>query len=778
MNPTATSISQSPVLQGKVQATHIAPEKTFQEVMDDNPHIDWVNIAPEQKENATKAYLSKYVEPLPDFQALPDESKNEFYTAFNKKYDVGHVPLNRNINAGQIPLAPAHHDPFTQFSEAVKLGTFGIPEAIWDVETGQVGSPYGAVEGNNAELSSYQNDPGLLGDLYRLRKNPITQGIGNAAGAMRGIGNVAAHVPEGVLSAVPGILSKLPSAAQRAIAATGIFSGAQNASDVARGRQTPLQGIGNTVLDTATAPLGGSSRLKNTAIQGLSGGASGYLSSLIADATSGRPIDFEAAKRAGLEQGAIGAGMGFGLHGGNKPTGAGKEARLPIEAAPSDATVLEGHAQKTVSAPEKTLADFAKEVHQLLSSSNPDDRITGKSLVEDYKARARDKRSRVSPEKIRKPGDTRAKQILAQLEILKEQSRAKQGKPEVNGDEGFQNLVGVIRELRAAGKTKEANLALSKFGNETQAKVMDTVKRTEGQAKSSAKREKAGGQILEGFLSATKEPVKKAGTTQEYRAPGKDEYARMAKEAKVVTGKAQKREKAGGQNARSIKQTAQTARKKGLQVELNYHAEGGESRPRGIGGESGHKKFGAPRVETVVNVDVDAKGNDIIRTIDENGQPRTRHVYHPESGSRITSMKLTEIPAKHEYVTNPDTGKAQVRDIKTGKWVAPKAVESAHYTSDIKKSMDILERVQRGEDVSIDEIMEATVIAAKSKGQPKLSEFGSTVGKMAKQSEVVQKVSKNAAKGKASGKDFENLTGEMKRTSKKGREKIKKGTDC
>ncbi len=308
-------VQQPPqVLQGKATKQVFAGHDTFQSIIDLNPDYDQWSQS-EKDEIAGEFFKEKYrsYEQEPDYQGLR--------TAFNQKYNVGGVPQARDFN--KLPFfspVPGQKDQLSQYIDAAALYTGSVVDPAHDLL-----NPFDRNATQRQEATArtaypgIETDPGFLGNAYRAHQNRYANMAGQAIGAFGTIRNIATRLPEQALSKFP-LLSKLPAAAQNAIASTGLFSGATNAADVIHGKQNIPQAVGNTALDVATAPLGGASRLKNTAIQGASGGASGYLSSLIGDATSGRTLDFEAAKRAALEQAAIGAGMGYGLHGGAPQT--------------------------------------------------------------------------------------------------------------------------------------------------------------------------------------------------------------------------------------------------------------------------------------------------------------------------------------------------------------------------------------------------------------------------------------------------------------------------
>lgn len=129
--------------------------------------------------------------------------------------------------------------------------------------------------------------------------------------------------------------------------------------------------------------------------------------------------------------------------------------------------------------------------------------------------------------------------------------------------------------------------------------------------------------------------------------------------------------------------------------------------PQVVGGESLDKAYGTPRVVSIVEPPSSRlDGSITYKTLDESGIPKTRHVDHPESGSRTLRVELTGEAAKYELAENPETGKLQARHIGSGEFIKPGESKGSAYTSTLRGNAHALvAKIKAGEVLSNDDMM-------------------------------------------------------------------------
>lgn len=668
------SVQNTPVLQGQVKQ-----KVSFDDVIAQNPD-GWAKETPETKNSIADSFFLKHVASQPGFSSESPDTQTEIRTAFNQKYNVGSVAPDFEQRDFFNPKQGVP-DQISDYVNAASLYAGGVLDPANDLL-----NPFwrSASEGNAAlareTYKGIESDPGFLGNAYRFHQNRYANMAGQALGAFGAVRNIATRLPEQALSKLP-ILGRLPAAAQNALAATGIFSGATNAADVAHGKQTPLQAAGNTALDVATAPLGGASRFKNTAIQGASGYASGYLSSLLDDATHGRPLDFERAHRQGGEQGAIGAGMGFGLHSrAARPEQRTIRGRALRETPPVE-RISRG---ETPRAEAKISAKVSREATTLIQMRN---KGMGKEVTQVLNAMSPNMRARVNAEIAAFDKQNEAKQTLGNVRIqqavknLGPERQTKRGEPLPS--EASESLRAAIisrhritpeqrlqRSLQARAELED--IKTQEFGKREQIKTAGALSREKGKtipvnAKAqleTAKQAtvKARTERSQALLEIKKEreamrAAREARNPEAYKAAqSRHDKAQVRKQKAEKILSEQKPEKKPAEKPVSSEEnhaTIEKAIQQGKAIRHEYRAEKAGSREA----STFRQKFDNPYELTEKTILTDMDGNPIltdkgnqmshktqkaqrmidegsaqlatkklVRVVNENGQPTTRHL--------------------------------------------------------------------------------------------------------------------------------------------------------
>lgn len=529
-------------LQGKI---------SFQDVIDQNPE-GWALEAPEFKTKLADQFFAKHVATQPGFDKELPEKQAEIRTQFNKQYGVGQVGLDDNV--ADDPLSKALI-PIQRFGD---LATLGIPARAWDA------AKFGATNAGDqrdAKLKKYEADPGLYGDMYRLSQSGIVKGIGGMGGALKStagiVGNTAKSGIGSLLSTVgtnPALKPWLGTAQKAAYSAGATaYSGISNALSTLQGHQNPLQGLMSTALDVATIPIGGKTRLGNATVQAGAGGAQ----SMLNDVIHGLPVDAQRAIETALTQAGVGAAF---------PESSQQRAKGPQVRRLDSAQYVGVRAPGRPHNVATESAQLSGKVRQVVQA-NVDQAARHKSVTEGQTQKAKlaalkkqyENLSQLANDPATHPNVRKNAQAMQGriLEVHKQASSQYQkdfGKVPAaekrNLDQGpdFTNVVALVKDMRAKGNVKQANRMLDAFTPDSKAKIFDEVHKQEIAEKKAAPKAaakpaapKAGTPVsdvlLDALQKASEKPVYKGQVSTEYRAPGPDEYKRMAKEAAGVKPK-------------------------------------------------------------------------------------------------------------------------------------------------------------------------------------------------------------------------------------------------
>lgn len=526
-----------PPLQGQVTR-----QVSFQEVIDQNPE-GWAKETPEVKNKVADAFFQKHVATQPGFTDEAPEKQNEVRTNFNKQYDVGHVSLSDGFADDPLSktLGPIHR--------AADLATLGIPARAWDAAK-FTGTSAGDIR--DAQLGQYSTDPGMLGDMYRFSTSGIGKGLGSMTGAFKQTGNMVGQTAQsglGTLLSTVGNGSKYIKPwlgdAQKAAFTTAatMYSGLNNATSALRGEQNPLEAATNTVLDTASLPLGGRTRLGNATVQGGVGG----LQSIISDLLHGSPVDVKKAiEEALLQAGVGGAFPEGGKQKGTLVRGVNRAQSVGVRAPGKPHNIQTPNAQKaeqlrqsvqekvtaaanyqsvTQTKTQKAKVDALQKQHDALNHvvNNPYASSKEKQVARTLQAQIRQTHNQLAADYQRQHG-----------------SAPKTEKRVITEQADLSNVVALVKDMRAKGNVKQANRMLDAFHPDTKARIFDEVHKQEKvdkqAVKAAPKKPASGTPVADVLLDALKEATgqKKAGTTNEHVAPGPDPYKRMAQDAKTA----------------------------------------------------------------------------------------------------------------------------------------------------------------------------------------------------------------------------------------------------
>jgi len=345
-----------------------------------------------------------------------------------------------------------------------------------------------------------------------------------------------------------------------------------------------------------------------------------------------------------------------------------------------------------------------------------------KKLLAEEKAAAQ--KQKALQDEIKKTQNLKDKEALqSQKALLKAESKTRQSElKRLKGDIAQRAKAEELETKIRQAQAKSDLSALEKADLENRRRELRQLKgaiqsrESESTAaiKATQKANKDGNTLLGAIEQAAKSPGK-YGTDIEYTSPGKDEYSRMADEAKRQgkQGSPQTDKNAGPRAVKiaEIKAEAQAAVKTGELVEFNYSAEGGRSRvneerivregatkdgrteANQIGGESLDKRQGY-RKEVILETGVTKAGDDFMRTVDADGNISTRIISGRGQKSRVNWLRRTgELPPEG-----------------FGKGEGSRGSTTA-YSSEIKASVNkmksVLERIKKGESVTNAEIIEA-----------------------------------------------------------------------
>lgn len=533
-----------------VQAKIFTGSNTFQDVINKNPDFnDWTPA--EKNEVADMFFKEKYSDFTPQEQV-------EARTIFNKKYNVGHVGLDDNV--ADDPASKA----LIPIQRLGDLATLGIPARAWDAAN--FGGTNAGDE-RDAQLSSYAADPGLYGDLYRASQSGIVKGIGGLAGSLKStagiVGNTAKSGLAGLLSTAgnnPVLKPWLGNAQKAAFTAGGAaYSGISNALATLQGQQNPLEGLLSTGVDVATLPLGGKTRLGNATVQSIAGGAQ----SLLSDAIHGLPLNIQKAIEEALLQGGVGAAFPES-HQQNGPKvrklNSAQSIGIKAPGRPKNVRTQAGQLADVMQSSVQDQLNLAARHQSVTEAKTLKAKID--ALRKQYESLSQTANHPMSPPVVKQNAKAMQARILEvhnqlskqyQQQFGKTPAREKQNLDHAGSD--FQNVVGLVKDMRAKGNVKQANHMLNAFTPETKAKIFDEVHRQE-QAEKKAQPKAAkpaapqkgtpvGDVLLDALKKAAEKPVYKGEVKSEYQAPGADEYTRMARDNGVTKSTIAKAEGGG-----------------------------------------------------------------------------------------------------------------------------------------------------------------------------------------------------------------------------------------
>ena len=515
-------------------AKPISAGVTFNDVISQNPAA-WAAAPPEEKNALADAYFVKHVATQEGFDKLAPEQRLELKTQFNQKYNVG--TTGNNVN------------PFDKVTDIAQIGAESLLDpAIRAITANQI-QPRTQQEALK-RYPGIQTDPGLLGEAYRLHQNPIVQGAGSILGAMGGTAAIASKLPVAAARFAGGVLP------------AGLFSGATNATDALHGNQSPMQAIGNTVMQTAAAPFQRAGRIGNALLQGGVGYVSGAGNTLFNEAMTVQPINWQQANSEGMKQALLGAGIGAALPGA-RPQATVKNPPVKVGKGPTPR-------MRVVPEVETQANQIARAIEAQRQAA-----INKRAIDERAQLQARQQAVKTLYAKVANTVDPNAPPqmqaaVQKALERLKQShdelsaehnqkygKQPKAAKPSIAPDsQEFGNLTRMVAQLRASGRGREADVMMSKFDQATKARVYDAVKRYETRGKQKQTVLKAEAKAQESNQKATtKQIVARAKQLQREQA---------AYEASVQKIQAAKGKQAAAAEVARLK--AETAKR---QQELN-----------------------------------------------------------------------------------------------------------------------------------------------------------------------------------------------------------------
>lgn len=143
----------------------------------------------------------------------------------------------------------------------------------------------------------------------------------------------------------------------------------------------------------------------------------------------------------------------------------------------------------------------------------------------------------------------------------------------------------------------------------------------------------------------------------------------------------------------AIRAEIKKAEKSGESIEIRYHAE-----KYGETGQYQDKTVHNPKL------DISKNGQVMVRGINSEGQPRT-YLERDSSGSQIVGVKRNGTPSEYKSQINPETGKEEVLHIESGE-IVQALKKDAVKSSEIRKQLEVLEKIKAGKKVMVSEIME------------------------------------------------------------------------
>jgi hypothetical protein len=314
----------------------------------------------------------------------------------------------------------------------------------------------------------------------------------------------------------------------------------------------------------------------------------------------------------------------------------------------------------------------------------------------------------------------------------KQPKAQKAQKEHITNPDDLKALVGMVKQMRAEGSARQADVAMGQFTQETKARVYDEVKRQEKPQPKQAKgpdlqklKEKQAvdsAKALEKAQTGQRERELKQlkGDIKQRSEEAVNEQKRQSQQQKgQQPAQGQQKAKADNQQKRQAK-TVNEPRMTGEQIRaevkkaekskesivLRYRAE-----KYGETGEYQYKTVHDPRLE------IGRNGQVMVRGINAEGQART-YLERDSSGSEILSVERTKKPSEYQFETNPETNKQEVRHLESDEIVTQVKKEgkkSSEIRSDLAKMEQIVQDVKAGKRVNVKDVMDAARALEKTK---------------------------------------------------------------
>lgn len=689
--------TQAAPLKASVSVTDVRPAKSFQSIIDQNADV-WPTLKPEQIQKAATTYLDKFVHPLPGFKALDDEQKNNFYTEFNKKYNVGSVSPNFE-NLPFFDPTPGKQDKLGNYASGVALNVGSVVDPA--LKTASFGLLDAQKYMSDLAQESYpgiETDPGFLGDAYRNHQNPNLNMVGQALAAAKSTQNLAQTGLGGW--AIPA------------------FSGGSNAVNVLQGKATPLQGIGQTAVDSLTSLFpGGKTFLGNVAKQGVGGAIGGGASSVVNDLATGQKIDTGRAMNEARAGAVMGAGMGAGMHLAHaRPTGKQAPSRFKYgefekaqsvgvhsPGSPKNVRTAQGAQADRLQQGVKGKLNEASRFQTVTEGQTLQARIN--ALKKQYENLSNISNDPKAPPKVANRAKKMQAKILELHNRLSQEHQQKHGKVKKAGKEPLEHLtkpedvkalVGLVKEMRSKGNAKQADVAMGKFSRETKAKVYDEVKRQEVNDKTKTTQAKSDNKALNKADAKSQKLENKQlkGDIKERIEPTKTESTPLTR------AKSAELKRKDFMPTAKMRQTVKEANAAGESVRIRYRAE-----RTGETGEVEHKTLHDVKIIEGKNgsetkwkgIQVDGQDHHYIE----------RNAKNDMNDSNIISVERTGEKVKYKREVHPETGNAHPVDVETGEFI-PQVYKRGVKSSDIRATLsDIVQKINENKRVKVDEVMSA-----------------------------------------------------------------------
>lgn len=671
------------------------------------------------KQNPSLApeFEAKYKTPASSFLNIP--ATNDFLANVNKGLSTF------NLAAGSVA------DP------AIDAMTFGLTNSRQMAQ--------------QQALKAYPNiatDTGLLGQAYQLHQNPVLNLAGSALGAFGQTANIA--------RALPQTMGRLA----RSVLPVAGYSVPSNVVSVAKGEQTPVQGLFNAGSDIALAPLGGSSRIKNALIQGAGGYGQGYLGAQFGGATP------QQANEQALLQAALGLGMGAALHSPqNKQAIPQPKLKGQIVQRSYPMGQLGKNGEYTIPTGKKQIlgknfkgtgkvyrgtdvATWGEQIrgNRVLQNLPSPDNVTGLDprKVLNQKIAAVDKAwqqvqiLKQSPSPVtRKDALAREKELLREYDKLKTQSRIM--KEQDKTQKQIESLEAYQARLKAAVDAKtqlsdaitKNKMDLENVKTEGKAKL-ENLRIQVQQGKLSVEEAKAQGRVITEEAKQATRRLETEGKILEQKAKQQTAETQGEQRRQTIESQGERRVKTAQELAdikkpkkafteSDIEKIIQRATNRGFDwvdssdkemravlaeaiendeaVLLRLQAEGGRG---GIGGESLYANV-EYKYDTPYMIGKNKSGDWFLKSISNEGQDRTRLFESTGHDSKILAVLRTKEPAPYLFRDG------QVIDVESGE-VIPKMATEGVKSSELKQKIQQVEQTLeklRHKQVKVREVVEA-----------------------------------------------------------------------